>query len=238
MAPSSKAWLWVFWLAVITDLAAVYFQWNEVRYISKPAIVLSLLIYFFQSTSHNGGTVLFKIALILSLAGDVALLFEDRDPLFFMIGLGCFLLAHFSYIMAFTYIYRRNLALQGGKRWAMRPIWIIATGLYVVGLFYFLRPYLGDLQIPVVAYAAALGLMLVTVIRAYPKLYSKPGIICLAGALFFVISDSLLAINKFYMGFPMSGIAIMLTYALAQYLLTIGAVRTYSTPNFAPHPVS
>ena len=170
MTPPSKAWLWVFWLAVVADLAAVYFQWNEVRYISKPAIVTSLLIYFLLAARQNAGSLLFKLALILSLAGDVALLFEDRDPLFFMVGLGCFLLAHFCYIMAFTYIYKRNIALQGGKKWPMRPVWTIATGLYVVGLFYFLRPYLGEMQIPVVAYAAALGLMLVTVIRAYPKL--------------------------------------------------------------------
>ncbi|HEX6179608.1 MAG TPA: lysoplasmalogenase [Chitinophagaceae bacterium] len=236
MTPASKLWLWIFWLSVIADLSAVYCQWNEVRYASKPAIVLSLLIFFSQVVKH--GAWAFRLALLFSLMGDVALLFEDRDPLFFMAGLGSFLIAHIFYIVAFVGIrklYRAGgQASQPGLQWG----WIIFTVLYVGTLLYSLMPYLGELKIPVIVYACVLGSMLVAVTHAFPKLYSKPGIICLAGALFFVISDSLLALNKFYMGFPLSGIAIMLTYALAQYLLTIGAVRTYSNPNFAPHPVS
>lgn len=238
MTPPSKAWLWIFWLAVITDLTAVYFQWNEVRYVSKPAIVLSLLIYFSVSVKNIPGTLFFKLALLLSIAGDVALLFDDGDPLYFMLGLGSFLMAHIAYIIAFIRIGNRHRQMQNDKAWPAPNIWRIATTLYVIVLYLTLKPYLTGLAMPVLVYACVLGLMLMTVAGAFPRLYSRPGIICLAGALFFVISDSLLAINKFYMGFPYAGILIMLTYALAQYLLTTGAVRTYSNPNFAPHPAS
>jgi uncharacterized membrane protein YhhN len=234
MTPPSKVWLWVFWLAVLADLSAIYFQWNEMRYVSKPLIVLSLFIYFSLAARHSW---FFKLALLFSLAGDVFLLFEDRNPLFFMAGLGSFLVAHICYIIAFVGIRKRFLVGQGSYpnlRWP----WIIFTLIYVGTLLYVLMPYLGELKIPVIVYACVLGSMLLAVVHSFPRIYSKPGIICLAGALFFVISDSTLAIHKFYMGFPMAGIAIMLTYALAQYLLVIGAARTYSNPNFAPHPVS
>jgi uncharacterized membrane protein YhhN len=42
------------------------------------------------------------------------------------------------------------------------------------------------------------------------------------GALFFVVSDSLLAINKFYQAFPFAGLLIMLTYCAAQYFIVRG----------------
>ena len=45
----------------------------------------------------------------------------------------------------------------------------------------------------------------------------------IAGAVLFIISDSILAINKFYQSFEYAGIAIMLTYGIAQLLITFGA---------------
>lgn len=45
------------------------------------------------------------------------------------------------------------------------------------------------------------------------------------GALFFVISDSALAYNKFVEPFSFSGVLIMATYMIAQYLITLGAIE-------------
>jgi YhhN family len=39
-----------------------------------------------------------------------------------------------------------------------------------------------------------------------------------------VLSDSILAINKFYRSFELAGIVIMLTYGLAQLFITEGAI--------------
>ena len=51
----------------------------------------------------------------------------------------------------------------------------------------------------------------------------------MAGAMLFIISDSLLAINKFYYPFQMAGIFVMVTYGLAQYFITYGAIRYISS---------
>jgi uncharacterized membrane protein YhhN len=51
------------------------------------------------------------------------------------------------------------------------------------------------------------------------------GKLMMFGALLFVASDSILAINKFYLPFEFAGIFIMLTYGLAQLLITIGAAN-------------
>ena len=45
------------------------------------------------------------------------------------------------------------------------------------------------------------------------------------GAILFVVSDSLLAFNKFFSPFNNAGVIIMLTYGLAQLFITEGAVR-------------
>ena len=45
------------------------------------------------------------------------------------------------------------------------------------------------------------------------------------GACCFVISDSLLAIDKFYKQFPAASILVMLTYCLAQYFIVKGFIR-------------
>ena len=45
------------------------------------------------------------------------------------------------------------------------------------------------------------------------------------GALFFVISDSILALNKFYTPLKKSSFIIMFTYLVAQYLIVIGILK-------------
>jgi len=47
----------------------------------------------------------------------------------------------------------------------------------------------------------------------------------MTGAGLFVISDSVLAINKFYQPFEAAGILIMLTYGLAQFFIIKGAIK-------------
>jgi uncharacterized membrane protein YhhN len=51
------------------------------------------------------------------------------------------------------------------------------------------------------------------------------------GALLFVISDSILAINKFYQPFEAAGVLIMLTYGLAQFFIVEGAGRYIRSAN-------
>ena len=140
-----------------------------------------------------------------------------------MLGLGSFLLAHVLYIITFLIIRRQS---RPPLRWS----WIIAVLAYLLILLYMLMPFLGELKIPVVTYAVVLCAMLLSVVHAFRNPYSRPGVICVAGALLFVISDSVLAINKFHTGFPLAGIVIMLTYGFAQYMLVTGLVK-HSMPN-------
>jgi uncharacterized membrane protein YhhN len=61
--------------------------------------------------------------------------------------------------------------------------------------------------------------MLLCTFHVYKTVGAITGLQFIAGALLFVISDSLLAINKFYKPLPFAALFIMLTYCAAQYFI-------------------
>jgi uncharacterized membrane protein YhhN len=68
--------------------------------------------------------------------------------------------------------------------------------------------------------------MLLSCLRAYNFLNAASRLSLISGAICFVISDSLLAINKFYTPFAGAGFFIMLTYCLAQYFILNGFIKS------------
>ena len=101
--------------------------------------------------------------------------------------------------------------------------------IYYVAIIAILSPYLGDMKLPVRIYAIVISFMF---LMAMHMLYIKnktAGFRLMAGALLFVISDSILAVNKFYQPFETAGLFVMATYGLAQLFLMEGAIRYISS---------
>jgi len=193
-----------------------------IDYISKPFIVLSLAGYFLSQV--KGQTPLKKCilsALAFSWLGDVLLLFESRDQLFFLFGLSAFLIAHLCYIVFFHQV-RVKEKVRGN-------IWLlIIVVIYYTGLISFLSPYLHDMKLPVRVYGIAISFMLMLALHM-PFIKNKmAGKWMMTGALLFVISDSVLAIDKFYQSFRLADLVIILTYGLAQLFIVEGAIRYLS----------
>lgn len=159
--------------------------------------------------------------LILSWIGDVILLFTDLGEIYFILGLLSFLTAHIIYCVLFNKQHKvrkkqnRSLFIFGS----------ILIALYLIGMVSFLMPFLGNLEIPVTIYASIISIMLLFAFNGF-LVWEKPGnLLVFLGAFFFVVSDSILAINKFYAPIPKSAFFIMLTYLLAQYLIVIGILK-------------
>ena len=74
-------------------------------------------------------------------------------------------------------------------------------------------------------YAAVICTMLLGSLHILYKVNRPANILYVSGALFFVMSDSLLAVNKFYQPLAYAGVFIMLTYCLAQYLIVRGFIE-------------
>jgi uncharacterized membrane protein YhhN len=210
--------LLLFGAALATDLVFTAMGRSEGRIISKPLILLALTAYFLFSvrtvSSPLKGWVV--AALLLSWLGDVLLLLEERAPVFFILGLSSFLLAHMAYIFFF------NLLRKGGGL-SVKPLFLVFVGAYYAALVVSLYPYLEGMRIPVLVYGLVISTMLVLALSLGP-LKERIGLFIVFGALLFVLSDSVLAINKFMRPFTGAGVLIMLTYGMAQFFIVSGSI--------------
>jgi uncharacterized membrane protein YhhN len=139
-----------------------------------------------------------------------------------MLGLGAFLIAHITYIVAYKYHVDEinGDELMGIHRVRMAfPIILAGCGLVVV-----LFPHLGDLKFPVSVYALILVLMVLNALFRYNRTDRRSFWLVFFGAILFMISDALLAINKFLIDLPFSGLWIMTSYVFAQLLIIEGLI--------------
>lgn len=182
--------------------------------------MILLAEYFFSGTSSVRSPLKkwIFIALFFSWTGDVLLMFNDDNSLFFLLGLSSFLIAHIFYILFFHRV--RVQEKTATKIW---PVVLIVA--YYIALIGFLSPYLKDMKLPVRIYGMVISFMFMLALHMMYIKNKMAGRWLLLGALLFVISDSVLAIDKFYQSFEWGGSVIMLTYGLAQLFIAVGAIQ-------------
>ncbi|OZV67663.1 lysoplasmalogenase [Winogradskyella aurantia] len=188
------------------------------HYIAKPAIVASL-IFLFVKTFHSRSYIRFFTitALIFALIGDILLMFVHIWEHYFTLGLVAFLLAHVMYILVF--LKQRNSKISPFRC-------IVILFLYAMVLFYYLHTGLGDMLIPVVIYMLVILTMATTAFLRKEKVNTVSFKLVFTGSIFFMLSDSILALDKFYKPMPFSNISIIITYAIAQYLIVLGIIKS------------
>jgi uncharacterized membrane protein YhhN len=217
-------WLYVFLAATLADLAFVLEGNSQMRYFSKPLIVLGLIMYFYRITRPIAATLLTKsilAALIFSLLGDILLLWHHL----FIYGLGAFMMAHICYIIGFRVAQTTSIRLDQ-INFVKLFIYNLPIYLAAVFVFYLINPGLGSMKIPVVFYIVVIIGMVTTARDRFKKCNSASFWQVFIGAILFFFSDGTLAINRFFVEFPESGIIVMGTYALAQLLIVMG-VRSF-----------
>ena len=200
------------------------------RYFSKPLLMLLLIPFFILSTRAGGSSLKqwVVLALVFSWLGDVLLMFEPMNNNFFIFGLIAFLIAHLFYIIFFESILRREKLAK--NYWLFLPVLI-----YYGVLIYVLSPHLGEMSWPVRIYGGVISYMLIQALQM-GRIKNKPASsLMIIGAVLFIASDSILAINKFYRPSEIAGIGIMVTYGIAQLLITLGTIKYINlpTPKFA-----
>jgi sterol desaturase/sphingolipid hydroxylase (fatty acid hydroxylase superfamily)/uncharacterized membrane protein YhhN len=193
-------------------MATAVFGWTEAHRVFKPLAILLALARVLRAPATPGRGWLLA-ALVGSLAGDVFLMFEG----FFIPGLVAFLLAHLAYIAR----------LRADAPWLpSRRAWLVvaAVGLAVYALLWVggLPP---ALRLPVAVYVGAIGLMAAQAFGRAGVLRDTPARLVAAGAACFMVSDTLLAINRFVVPLPASALWVLGSYYAAQGLLVMGLLR-------------
>jgi uncharacterized membrane protein YhhN len=190
-------------------------QRNQV-YLFKPLSTLLVIaagaISFLEADPNPIYNTGMLIGLVLSLGGDIALMFDQQRGAF-LAGLALFLAAHIAYGVAFT-------LLTPFTPWdAISGLLLLACGLVFYQL---IAPRLGSMKLPVVAYILIISLM---VNRAFSTLAS-PGfnlaqaLMVGAGALLFYLSDMVLAANRFWRPLKYHRLNLALYYA-GQFLIAL-----------------
>ena len=218
--PVQKKLTFLFWLLAILDVVGIAANIDILHFVAKPLLVPALLLLVFFTRSAAPGKNLLLTGLFFSWLGDVFLLFEYKHALFFIFGLVSFLTTHIFYIVYFFRIKSNKSSLL-----KKQPILIALVLSYGITLVWQLYPHLSDLKLPVMVYAAVICSMLLASLHIFLKVNKTAAGFYLFGALFFVLSDSLLAINKFYQPFAYAGICIMLTYCAAQFFIVTGYIQ-------------
>jgi len=206
-------WLGLFLLDAILHLATTVYSMPALNLITKPLLMVLLGVYFVSKVGNQNNKLKYLViaALVGSWFGDTFLMFQESNSMFFILGLGSFLLAHIAYISVFRKFER---VINNG--WSF--VIIIISMCYTAGLLYLLWPGLAEMTIPVLLYAFVLTVMgAVGVIQNL-----KVNNLIIIGVVLFLISDSMVAYDKFVESFTSSRFLIMSSYISAQFLLIQG----------------
>ena len=208
----------LFLLAAIAEIISQLFDWPMIHWVAKPLLLIFLATYYRQRVSLPNR--FFFLALAFCWAGDVFLLFDHLNAIYFIAGLGSFLVAHLLFIFAYRQLRFKGTGLNGPQRARFSfPVILAGTGLVTV-----LYPKLGELRIPVMIYSLMLTLMVLNSIFRFGRTSTKSFWLIFIGAIFFMLSDSLLAINKFYQPLNYADVLVITTYILAVFFITDGAI--------------
>jgi len=238
------------YLYIITAVVEIYAEATQnevVRFFSKPLLMILLFAFYMQSVGGNWSKLHKFIAasLVFAWFGDVALMFVPKsaddltlmglpkNPNFFLVGLAAFLVAHMLYAIAFGDVSNKTKApILRRKFWVAIPLLF-----YMVTLLYFLVPAIAGNELtkpflgPVIIYSAAIATMVAFALNRYGRVNDKSFALVFGGALLFMFSDSIIAINKFIYPFASSGIFIMALYIAGQYFIAKGGLQQSKRDN-------
>ena len=218
MNSTQKTLQFIYIILAFTMLIIEIQNLSYLRFIIKPALMPILILFLVVNNKINWKINLAVIALVFSCMGDTFLLFNN--PSYFMYGLLAFLMTHICYIIIFLKDIKFNKLLK----YKFNFVFVLIILTYIIAFYLSISKNLNSMKIPVLAYMGVISGM---VISAFFRKYfvNKHSFLwILSGAVFFIISDSSLAIMKFVNTFPTDNILVIITYMIAQLCIVKGII--------------
>ena len=194
---------------------ADYHKHHVLSIIFKPlTMILIISILFTGEIELEGFSFFIFWGLIFSLLGDMMLL----KPWYkFELGLAAFLIGHIFYIIAFI--------SYKGMDWDILPLLPLIG--FALWLFRMIKPHLGKLLIPVGSYMSVILLMVWQGIGIWLSEKYIFGLLIGSGVFILCVSDSILAYQRFMRSFKCGNTLILITYHIAQYLISSSTQIAY-----------
>ncbi|UCF28848.1 MAG: lysoplasmalogenase [Chloroflexota bacterium] len=201
-------------LTILAIISASLHMWGEYQgpdiliYIFKPLTMIFIITIAVLAKEPPNRRYKFAIiaGLLFSMMGDIFLMLPMD---LFIAGLLSFLVAQIIY----TYAFRAGRPLRI-KILAMLPFVIYGVVIYMI-----LLPGLRGLAIPVAVYVIVILTMAWQAWDQWDDVRARWALLAFIGAVLFVISDSILALNKFGEPFVAARALTLTTYFSAQWLI-------------------
>lgn len=166
----------------------------------------------------------FIVALVFALLGDIF-----RMPLFdnFILGLVFFLFSHFVYSILFLWESRGQIIRNINDSWLFLLIVFLILASVLISL---LPPLIINNQAVFLVALPTLIIALYLLVLS-TNVYSSVnntiyGRYVMLGGLFFIFSDSVLAINRFSLDVRLSSVWVLSSYVIAQWFLVYGYMNS------------
>jgi len=189
---------------------------QQLYFVFKPLTMLIAITYVAMRANRTGGVARFDAllmaALAASLVGDVFLMLPGN---YFIPGLAAFLVGHLFYIKL----------LRQGQSWFPSRLAVLATLGYGVAIYAWLWSGLHGavLTVAVAAYVSVIALMTAQAIGRATTQRDAASTAVALGACVFMLSDSLIAIDRFVQALPQARLWVLSSYYLAQILIAHNA---------------
>lgn len=196
---------------LLYHLIALHFASKATKFILKPGtMVFIIALAIYGSGLETTFAKWIVVALCFSVLGDVFLMLDDH---WFVHGLISFLMAHVFYLVAFWSSFALDITSQTSI------IVAVLLAIFALWFFFFLLRFVKEedgikLAVSVAFYILVISLMM------WSASLTGSGILVVA-SLLFVISDAVLAYDKFRHPFKIAEHIVMVTYFSAQLLFAI-----------------
>lgn len=190
-------------------------QLSNFRLITKPTLTLLLFILFYKNRQLKTVKEQFMltVAFILMAIGDIFLL-ENLPCYSLPVGLVTFLGVNLIY--AWLFYQTAHFSLKKSLPY------ILFVFLYCFVVFYMIYDKLGAFFAPTMVYMLILLNMAQAAYLRYSLVNKSSYYLILFGAILFLVSQSIVALNNFYKEVPYKNILIMLFYGVSQLLIILG----------------
>lgn len=229
MKNNYNIFFWLFGFSAILNIIAEATQSVPLIFATKPLLMIFLSLAFYRNVREDF-TIFHRLilgGLILSIFGDTFLMFNENGrggELFFLMGLGSFLLTHLFYTAAFFKYPKSEKGFIQNNKWLLIPF-----VLFLAGNTAFLWKGIPiDMKIPVFVYSSAIVAMTISCLNLKTKMSANTFHVLFGGVLLFLLSDSFIGINKFHTSLPYARLLIMIPYLVGQYFIAQGASMTAS----------
>jgi uncharacterized membrane protein YhhN len=209
---------------IILNWLSVWFEWRVPNLVSKPAVIAAMLVWYASACACQAPAVWFGLGLVFSLAGDVLLMLPNR---FFLPGTAAFMLAHIAYIIGFN---------QPLPRFSPGMAALLVIFMSLMAVTYAAlrrgvrsRPAFRRMAGPLALYSLVISLMVFSALSTLfrPDWMPDAAGLTASGALLFLFSDILLAVDRFVKPIPPARLWKRVAYQLGQLALTAGALMHF-----------